>query len=241
MANKRSVIVIGVTGCGKSTVCNKIIGEEKRFNIVPGFKAGTTEIDKETKLVDYEDKKLEITVIDTIGLSDAHRKSEDTVTAIQQIIKKIGGLNLILFVIKHSRLTDAETTVLNIIDENMKDTISAYSAIVITQCENLDEVGRKDAIKTLQEDCITKKLASRVEKGIHTVGFPNMQNFPTPVRPYFDGVAKSDSEKLLKLVYEAEKWYRYDEIFNVSCLESLTLAYQAIIEYLVTSTTSSSS
>ena len=233
MANKRSVVVFGVSGCGKSTICNKLLGEYK-FDIVEGFSTGTTEMSEGTKEVDYGDKKLNITVIDTVGLSDAHRPTDDGISAIQQKIKAIGGLNLILFVIKFQRLTDAETKVLKIIDENMKGTINAYSAVVITGCENLDEVDRSKAVEKLQRDSLTKNLAASMAKGIYTVGFPDTKIYPETVKSYFNGVMESDREKLLKLVYEAKQWYRYDEIFNVSCLDYLRQTCKAIIEFYVT-------
>ena len=149
--NKRNVIVIGVTGCGKSTICNKIIGEES-FNVVEGFMTGTNEIKSETRQVNYEDTKLNITIIDTVGISDPRRSSTNTVNKIQQKVKEMGGLNLVLFVIRYSRLTDSEATALKIIEENLKHTIGRFSAVIITGCEYMDDEARKKAIKKLKED-----------------------------------------------------------------------------------------
>ena len=225
--SKRNIIVIGVTGCGKSTVCNKIIGEES-FNVAEGFMTGTTEIKSETRQVDYEDTKLDITVIDTIGLSDAHRSNSDTVHEIQKKIKEIGGLNLVLFVMKYNRLTTAETTVLKIIEENLKHAIGRFSAVIITGCEHMDDEARKIAIKKLKEDDITRKFTANMGKDIHTVGFPDTTKMPPTLKPLLAEIGKCDRQKLLKLIHQADRMYSYDAVFGSGCLDNLMITWKAI-------------
>ena len=224
---KRSVVVVGVTGCGKSTICNKILGEEV-FKVAQGFQTVTTAVECKGKSIDILGQTMDVTVLDTIGLSDAHGNSLDSMMEIKDKIKQIGGINLVLFVIRLGRLTDAEVSALKLIEENMKQSIGIFSAAVITGCENLDAEGRKKTIEEFKSDRITGKFASMLQLGVHTVGFPDIKTYPEQIRSIFTEIAKKDTQELHKLVYRAGLQYSYDQVFTIGCVENLSLTWQAV-------------
>ena len=240
MANKRSVIVIGVSGSGKSTVCNKIIGDNL-FEVVQGFATGTQVINCKRKEVECAQKKLEITLVDTIGLFDAHKITKDSVSKIKNAIEDVGGLNLVLFVIKFDRLTDAEVAMMKIIDENFKILgVGKLSAAIITACELMDAAKRSEAITSFQKDNITKAFASYMEKGIYTVGFPDTSNMHEDFIPIMDSKMKTDTQKLLKLVEDAEEHYTYDEMVRLGCIEYIFNTWRKILKYFTSKESSES-
>lgn len=224
---KRSILVVGVTGCGKSTICNKILGEEC-FKVAQGFQTVTRRVEYRGRQVEILGQTIDVTVVDTVGLSDAHRNSLNSMNELRQKIKEIGGINLVLFVIKNARLTDAEAKALKLIDDHLKHSIGRFSAAIITCCENLDVNSRRSTVEQLRNDDITGKFASNMGMGIHTVGFPDIQSYPKQVQSAFKEIADSDIKELHKLVYQAGTHYSYDEVFNVGCLENLSLTWEAI-------------
>ena len=86
---KCSVVVVGVTGCGKSTICNKILGEEL-FQVAQGFQTVTAGVESKGKSIDILGQTMDVTVVDTVGLSDAHGNSTESMMEIKDKIKQIG-------------------------------------------------------------------------------------------------------------------------------------------------------
>lgn len=225
--DKRSVVVVGVTGCGKSTICNKIFREEC-FTVAQGFQTVTASVECKGRQVEIQGETIDLTIVDTVGLSDAHGRSLDSMKELKEKIKEIGGINLILFVIRYSRLTDAEARALKLIDEHLNHLIGRFSAVVITGCEYLDANGRKKAIEQLKNDTITGKFASNMALDVHTVGFPDIKSFPEHMQKYFTEIAENDTKEMHKLIYRTGAQYSYDQMFTVGCLENLSMTWEAL-------------
>ena len=125
-------------------------------------------------------------------------------------------------------MTDAEARALKLIEENMKQSIGKFSAVVITGCENLDAEGRKKTIEQFKNDRITGKFACMMKMGVHTVGFPDVSSYPEQMRSIFTEIAENDIKDLHKLVFRANVQYSYDQVFTIGCLESLSLTWEAV-------------
>ena len=98
---KRSVVLLGKTGAGKSTVANKISGRSKFKvkNVAASVTAKVEDIDST-----FEDSgiRYDLQVIDTIGVFDLRRKNDDTMNEIKKFFQDNAreGVNLVLFVLK---------------------------------------------------------------------------------------------------------------------------------------------
>jgi len=72
---KRKILILGKTGCGKSTIANKIIDQE-RFQVSSSLQSMTAEVQDKTNVVKIDDKSYEICVMDTIGFFDTKEKKK---------------------------------------------------------------------------------------------------------------------------------------------------------------------
>ena len=113
------------------------------------------------------------------------------------------GFNIVLVVIKKGRLTVEEEHSYKDIIQSLSDEISSIFALVITGCENMSPEARSDCIADFTK--AYPEIAQFMQKGIHTVGFPNITRMqPAFVEAYSEGM-KSDREYLRRLVYSSDK------------------------------------
>jgi len=199
---KRNVVVIGKTGSGKSTVVNKILcldDDERCFDVQLSYQAVTTKIDNTISSMRMGSMTYAINMIDTIGFSDTRisgAKSDDAV--LREIKKEMQdrapeGVNLLIFVFRHSRFTKEEKIVFDKIQKNFSYLINRISMLVITNCEQLSKEGREKVIADFKNDPLTKDFAKMMTKGIYTVGFPDTG---TLAPMYKDPVLKSMKEDI---------------------------------------------
>lgn len=205
---KRNVIVLGKTGTGKSTVANKIAGDNN-FDIAKTLKSATSKVShcEATTQDPKSNIRYDFKIIDTIGLFDTSiddKKNND------QIMKEIKeylndvipeGITLVLFIFRQGRYTQEEQETFKFITENFRGDISEISALVITNCENEDDDARQDIIDDFKKTA--KQTATFMEKGIYAVGFPDITTMKPKLRAVFEDDIERDTEKLRELVKRA--------------------------------------
>lgn len=103
MTEKKTVIVIGATGAGKSTFCNVISGYKPngdKFPVGSGINSKTIRTIRED--VSWKGKEFEMNLIDTPGLSDSY--GDDFVNIIGMIdeLKKHEAINAFVLVVEQS-------------------------------------------------------------------------------------------------------------------------------------------
>ena len=171
----RNIIVVGKTGAGKSTVANKIIGDDV-FKVSDSLRAVTKRQTHTMVDLEYVDVTYKIKMVDTVGLFDTG-ESKITNDAIVDklrtylIDKCPDGINLVLFVFKKGRFTDEERQTFDIIIKEFKREVSEFSALVITHCA-MGTKARQEYLDLFTKDSSTRNISSFVKKGIYPVDFP---------------------------------------------------------------------
>ena len=212
----RHVIVVGKTGCGKSTVANHMMLKEV-FDVKTDVDSVTTRTKHCSANLNYKGSNYKLTLIDTVGLFDTHQRGNKSI--IEDVKSSIttcapDGLNLVLFVIKQSRFTAEEAETFQFIIDNLRGKIQGLSAMIITCCENKNKKSRDEIIKKFRESQTTAKYADFMTKGIYTVGFPNESEMDEEDIPRMKEKMKKDEEQLHELIAGATTKCLKEEIRN---------------------------
>ena len=200
----RSVMVVGKTGAGKSTVSNAIVGENPLFK-VSGSVSSCTDKCKHCDVEYTEgDTQYRLRVIDTVGLFDTGpQTNKETIEELKQYLLDnfSKGINLILFVLREGRFTFEERNTFKFLQQNFCEEISAISALVLTNCEMKDEATRSKIIQEFRSNEMTKPTAEFLKAGIYPVGFPSAEDlskFPPALASYFEVSIHKDRQKTVR-------------------------------------------
>ena len=108
---KRSIILVGKMGVGKSKLLNELLGENF-FPTSAALKLKTTEITSIGRLVKFklEDREISyyLNAIDTPGLADTKDRSKVSLNKIAETIKTT-PLNLIIVLVEYGRMDTGAT------------------------------------------------------------------------------------------------------------------------------------
>jgi len=218
---KRNIIVLGKTGCGKSTLSNKIVCADEDdiiFEVQQSFQAVTTKIESAIQNVKIDDDLYQINMIDTIGFRDARKKGGMSDSKIIEAVKKhmkeraSEGINLIIFVFRNGRFTEEEKTVFEVITKNFTDLLSEMSMLVITGCDGLNETARKQVIRKFRTDPMTSQFAAIMKKGIYTVGFPSTKDLTSRRKQVVIEEMEEDIAPIHQVISKARVLYLQSEI-----------------------------
>ena len=230
---RRNVLVIGKTGAGKSTVANKIIGENvfTTSGSVQSSTSGNSYHD--VAVVDERNGKYySIRIIDTIGFEDT-----GTTTSNEEIIKSVKryfqthtpeGIHLIIFVFRKGRFTQEEKKVFEFITEKFGASIKPLSALVITHCDNETDEAREEIISNFQENPLTRGIANLMGKGIYAVGFADLENSLPLLHPVYQELSDKYVTTLRRLIYSCETIYLTEEIANEFFWRKVLELYESV-------------
>ena len=211
-----NVVLVGKSGCGKSTVANHIMSA----NVFPvrDNHNGAEDVPKKTQhshktqhstcTLNCEGISHQLLIIDTAGLSDCDIKQANIKSIMDDTKKCIEtnafqGLNLVLFVTKLECFNEEEAKIMDFIIDNLQDkAASEHSALIITNCENKSKNDREEVVKQFRESDETKKYATFMKKGIYTVGFSKEEVSVS---------VKQDKEMLRDLVANASSYFTRKE------------------------------
>ena len=226
-SENRTVIVVGKTGAGKSTVANVVLNRktalnelEEEFEVKCSLESVTPKCSHRDSIMTDNGKYYNVRVIDTVGLFDTMNKSVDTtVSDMKQYMLNFckDGLNLVLFTMREGRFSDEEKVTFDFIIKNFREEISNISALVITHCDIKAEEEREKIIRDFKESSKTANIASFMQKGIFTVGFPSLsdrQKMKRSLRDILEEGMVEDQKTLLNLLITADEAKVTDKIFK---------------------------
>ncbi|XP_074518485.1 GTPase IMAP family member 8-like [Halichoeres trimaculatus] len=152
-ASIKTVVFLGTTGSGKSSLGNTIFGEDV-FKVNHTSKFIRSECQKETRSV----KGRTITLMDTPGLFVTDTPEEDEIS--RSITNYAPGPHAFLIVLKVEKFTEHERAVVTKIKKSFSEEAFKYAAVVFTHGDQLEEgqtikdfVSKEENLRDLVEKC----------------------------------------------------------------------------------------
>ncbi|RGB25905.1 AIG1 family-domain-containing protein [Rhizophagus diaphanus] len=216
MGDKKTIILIGKTGNGKSTLANVLYGEQL-FEEGDGARSVT----KESKSKEFKYKGVKHIIIDTPGICDTGSgKSEDenrerkVYKEIVEVIYKYSikgkGLNQVLFV-TNGRFTDEEKKSYNLLNKAFfNEDIAEFTTVVRTnfpKFENHDSC-REDIVKMANGDDELAKMVKSGRSVIH-VNNPSLEVEDEDELRINQRKRNKSRETLLKHLSSCDKVYKH--------------------------------
>ncbi|CAB4408266.1 unnamed protein product [Rhizophagus irregularis] len=162
---QRSIILIGRTGNGKSTLANILTGTNK-------FKEGkySTSQTTEKQIEEFTaENGMKYRVIDTVGIGDTKLSTESVLEGIRDVAYKNNyNLNQILFVFG-GKFEDKEIEAFDLLRNNIfNEDITKYITLVRTKFDHFeDEKERETDIEKLKDSKKLERIINSCNKLIH--------------------------------------------------------------------------
>ena len=207
-----SILLLGKSGSGKSTLGNKLLKHSNTpgydpFYVSHSLQNVSAEVETRTGvLYSVDDCIVKLNVIDTVCTFENREKSEKFMESLSLFTENavpINGFHIVLFVSKMGRWTEEEIKTFKFITGQFSDELSSTSALIIMGCENMTDEAKTNYVAEFIK--AYPAIAEFMKKGIHTVGFPDVDQMKPAVRSMLEEDIKSDQEYLRQLVYSCDE------------------------------------
>lgn len=206
----RFVVVLGKVGCGKSTLINKVLGED----IMPAKRSVYRVTDKITQTIGkkefYDGKMYELNFIDTIGMGDHVEFCEEARFSNPEIIIKIKtalnerfrqGVSLIIVTLRYKSFRKDDKDMFKLLKSHFLPLFWESAVLVITHCEGINDSELKAHIEELRA---AEPEILKFDDRIVTVGFPDLDSLKVEVlKQQYKEDMKKDVTKLQDHIIKA--------------------------------------
>jgi predicted GTPase len=126
----KNILLVGITGSGKSTLANVLLNKNGNFEEV--FKSSSRSISttQETQIEEFEENGNKYRIIDTVGISDTGKSSQEVSKKMLEACQKTKNITQIFFVFK-GKFTETEREVYNSL-KSINNDITKYITIIRT-------------------------------------------------------------------------------------------------------------
>jgi len=164
--NKRNIVLLGLTGVGKSTLANALT-KSNHFVARDSFASVTSK-------VDYKDV-VRYRVIDTPGFFDTTMSPEDVGKALQEFSNiACEGIAAIVIVVRSGRITEENEAVIKFIEGVLgTDALKKYGIMVVTHTRKSTQ-DLYSEVMSLPEDNLGRQLAQKLDGRIIGVEKPGI-------------------------------------------------------------------
>ena len=154
----RSIVVVGVTGDGKSSTCNTLSGSTS-IAVSAGFASETSHVAHKDYLhISGEGELNEMRVIDTIGLHDTGLPAEEVMRRLSAFSDLVPlGISCFLFVARYGRFKPEHEAAVDAFVRNVGEDALAHTLLVFTGC-TLDASELADALEKNAPESLRKLM-----------------------------------------------------------------------------------
>jgi len=188
-SEKRRVCVLGLTGAGKSTLCNALSGNINLFTESTGFESCTYAVKQET--VKWFDKEELFHLVDTCGFGDSKENEDQQIKDLVALLRNLIYVNKFLIVLNSQtpRLDSQVQDMLKAFKDIFGDEVCKNISIVFTRWDYDQRSLRERKAKTISEDARTREINNLIKTkiGFDTEKYP-MECF------FVDSVSIMDAE-----------------------------------------------
>lgn len=223
------MLIVGITGAGKSTVANAIVGSDDRFTVSGQLDSVTADCSHCDVELNDDTGSYRVKVMDTAGFFDTGPTTNaQAIAKLKDYVNSYfpEGMSLIIFVLREGRLNPVEKNTLDFIQKHFRAEISEISALVFTNCDMKNDEIRGQIVEDFKTNPRTKAVAEFMKVGIYTVGFPpksTYTNLPAVVKEYYEEGIRKDKGMLWDVIKRCSTSKLHQQLYDKSFWDRCTI------------------